>query len=172
MTKNQPTITTADGKRQFACSAAAVVVFIVNQEEKLLLLSHPKRGETWEVVSGALEAEETALEGVLRETYEEAGADLQVRPLGAVHISTFHYDENVRYMLSLNYLLAYEGGQVRPGDDMQGSRFGWWSLAELNDERVKVIIPRDKWLLRRAIDLYRLWKEEAVDLQPDYDPFS
>ncbi len=32
----QPYITTADGKRKFACSAVAVLVFIVNEEEKIL----------------------------------------------------------------------------------------------------------------------------------------
>ena len=49
------------------------------------------------------------------------GPGVRVRPLGAVHAQSFHYDANVRYMIGLDYLLAYEGGQVEPGDDMLGS---------------------------------------------------
>ena len=71
-------------------------------------------------------------------------------------------------MISLCYLMAYEGGQIHPGDDMRGSKFQWWSLDELGDERVKVLVPRDqKWLIRRSIELYRLWKDQAVNLEPD-----
>ena len=68
------------------------------------------------------------------------------------------------------YLLEYEGGEVRPGDDMRGSTFRWWSLDELADERVRLIVPRDqKWLVERAIGLYRLWRDQQVDLQPALD---
>ena len=69
---------------------------------------------------------------------------------------------------SLCYLLAYVGGQVQTGDDMAGSRFRWWSLEELADESVRVIVPPDqKWLVRRAVELYRLWKGQDVELEPD-----
>jgi CubicO group peptidase (beta-lactamase class C family) len=82
-------------------------VFVVNEQEEILLLAHPKRGGSWEVVNGALEAREPVAEGALRETYEEAGEEVCVRPLGAGHVSTFHYDDNVQYMLSVGYLMAY-----------------------------------------------------------------
>jgi 8-oxo-dGTP pyrophosphatase MutT (NUDIX family) len=81
MPGQQPYITTADGKRRFACSPVAI-----------------------------------------RETREEAGEQVRVRPLGTVHISTFHYGEDVRYMLSVGYLMVYEGGGIQPGDDMAESR--------------------------------------------------
>src|SRR5262245_13188763 len=110
MGMQQPLITTVDGTRQFACSAAAILVFIVNEHEEILLLNHPKRRGRWEVINGALEAGETVVEGALRETAEEAGAALRVRPLGIVHVSTFHYDQHVQYMLSISYLMAYQGG--------------------------------------------------------------
>lgn len=167
MPNQQPHLTTADGKRKFACSAVAVSVFIVNEEEEILLLAHPQRKGGWEVVNGALEAGETVLAGALRETGEEAGPDVRVRPLGTVHVSTFHIDQKVQYMINVSYLMAYEGGQVQPGDDMRGSQFRWWSLAELADDRVRIIVPPgQKWLLKRAVELYRLWKEQTVELQP------
>jgi ADP-ribose pyrophosphatase YjhB (NUDIX family) len=155
---SQPCLTTADGKRNFACSPVAVIAFIVNEREEILLMCHPDQPGAWEVVNGAMEAEETVLQAVLRETYEEAGVDLRVRPLGTVHVSAFHYDENVRYMLSVAYLLAYEGGEIQPGDDMSGSEYRWWTLEELESPEVKLLIPPgEKWLAERAIELYRIW---------------
>ncbi len=167
MPGQQPYITTANGKRQFACSPAAILVFIVNENEEVLLLAHPRRNGGWEVINGALEAGETVLEGALRETREEAGEQLRVRPLGMVHVATFHYDASVEYMLSLGYLMAYEGGKVEPGDDMAGSEYRWWSVKELMGKDVRLIAPPDqKWWLQRAVELYRLWKEQKVELQP------
>ena len=165
MSTQQPVITTVNGKRQFACSPAAVLVFIVNVDEQILLLNHPRRPGWWEVVNGALEAQETLLDGALRETREEVGPEVQVRPLGTVHASTFHYDANASHMLSICYLMAYMGGPVIPGDDMRGSTYRWWTLSELADEQVKVIVPAQKWLFTRAIELYRLWHDQTVELQ-------
>jgi ADP-ribose pyrophosphatase YjhB (NUDIX family) len=109
---------------------------------------------------------ETILDGILRETQEELGGEIRVRPLGAVHVQTFHYYEKVRYMIAINFLLAYEGGEVHPGDDMEGSQYRWWSLAEFEDENVKVVVPPgQKWLLKRAIGLYWLWKDQRITLQ-------
>jgi 8-oxo-dGTP diphosphatase len=164
----QPHIMTADGRRQFACSPVAILVFIVNEREEVLLLSHPKRRDGWEVVNGALEAGETLLEGALRETREEAGEGVRVRPLGTVHVSSFHYDEKVAYMLSLGYLMAYEGGAVEPGSDMAGSLYRWWSVGELEEKGVRLIVPPGQmWLIKRAVELYRLWREREVELQPE-----
>ena len=168
MPSQQPHVTSVDGKRKFAYFPAAVMVFIVNEREEILLLSHPKRSNGWEVVNGALEAGETVLQGALRETREEAGEQVQVRPLGTVHVASFHYDENVQYMLSVGYLMAYEGGDIQPGDDMAGSRFKWWNSEELRAEKVNVLIPPNGcWLLQRAIELYRLWKGREMELQPE-----
>lgn len=160
----QPLVRTSGG-RHFACSPAAVLVFIVDEAERFLLLRHPRR-EGWEIVNGALDAGESVLDGALREAAEEAGASVRLRPLGAVHVQTFHYDADVRYMLSLMYLMAYEGGTVQPGDDMVGSEARWFTVEELMDESLNVIVPpHGRWLFRRARDLYRLWKGEEVVLQ-------
>ncbi len=155
MSNQKPIVTDMKG-RQFACFPIALLVFIVNKAEQILFLSHPKRKGKWEIVKGALEEGETILEGVLRETHEEVGPDVKIRPLGTVHALTIRHDNNVPHAISLFYLLAYEGGQVQPGDDMLNSQVRWWSLEELADKNVKV--PREKWIIRRAIELYRLWK--------------
>jgi ADP-ribose pyrophosphatase YjhB (NUDIX family) len=167
MSNLQPFIANKKGTRSFACSAVALQAVVVNPEEKTLLLSSPTRNPNgaWQVVSGALEAGETVLEGTLREAREELG-NIHVRPLGTIHVQTFHYDENVQYMIAIYYLLAYEGGEVQPGDDMQGSQYRWWSLAELEHEKVNIVVPPgQKWILKRAIELYRLWKGQTWELQ-------
>ena len=99
---------------------------------------------------------------------QEAGPAVKVRPIGVIHAYNFHYDEQAQYMLSVCYVMAYEGGEVIPGDDMRGSRVGWFGLDALQDEQLKVIVPpQDRWLFQRAIDTYRLYKNDAVSLQPD-----
>ncbi len=167
MPNQQPVMTAVNG-RNFVCSAIAIQSIIVNQDQKVLLLSSPTRNSnrSWQIVSGALEAGETILAGVLRETREEVGVNLRVRPLGIVHAETYKYDENIQYMIAMYYLLAYEGGEVSPGDDMQDSEFRWWSIDEVENEDVKLRVPPgQKWILRRAVELYSLWKGQNVTLQ-------
>lgn len=163
-----PTVTTTDGRRVFPCFPAAVVVFIINDREEFLLLHHPQRAG-WEVVNGGLDAGLTILEGALKETREEAGPQVRVRPVGVVHASSFHYDENVRFMLSISYVMAYEGGPIEPGDDMAGSRVAWFGLAELESGKVPLVVPTTgPWLFRRAVEVFRLWRDRRDDpLQRD-----
>jgi NADH pyrophosphatase NudC (nudix superfamily) len=75
MPTHQPFLTTAQGTRHFACSAIAVQAIILNAAEQVLLLSSPtkNRSDEWQVISGAREAAETVLAGVLREVRDEAG---------------------------------------------------------------------------------------------------
>lgn len=161
-----PTVTSVNG-RSFPTFPVAIQAVIVNKQEQVLLLYSPRRytQETWQVISGGLEANETILEGVLREVREEAGETVKVRPLGLVHAQTFHYDANVRYMLGLYYLLAYEGGDITPGDDMRGSHYRWFNLDEL--DTLHFFIPHLSWLLKRAVLLYHLYKDSNELLQPE-----
>lgn len=166
----QPHVMAADGKRRFACSPVAVSAIIVNERGEVLLLSNPEHSHGWQVVNGAMDAGETALEAALRETYEEVGSRILVRPLGTVHVSTFHYDERARYMLNVSFLFAYEGGALLPGDDMEGSEIKWWSYDELESGDVKLLIPPDgNWLLARAVELYHLWVKEDATHQPGFN---
>ncbi len=167
---SDPLVLVGQSGRQFAAYAAAVLVFIVDPQERILLLAHPKRPGKWEVVNGAMNARETILEAALRETREEAGPDLQVRPLGVLHAYTFRYDAAVSHMISIAYLFAAEGGTVTPGDDMAGSDVRWWSLAEIEAENPTTIVPRtqQRWLLHHTVEMYRLWKLNPPRvLQPD-----
>jgi hypothetical protein len=74
-------------------------------------------------------------------------------------------------MIGIFCLLAYKGGEVQPGDDMLGSRTRWWTLEELMDPKAKIFVPA-KWILERAVELYRLWALRKAELQPDLDPLA
>ena len=144
--------------RLFATSPAAVVVPVVNAREQLLLLEHPRRSGWWEPVNGAVEAGETLLGAALREVREEAGADVRVRPLGVVHAATFAYDAVVERVIGVTYLMAHEGGEPIPGDDMRGSRVTWATCDEIESRALRLVPPLDQaWLRRRTIELFRLW---------------
>ncbi len=153
--------------RQFETHPAAVVVPIVTRREELLLLESPRRPGWWEPVNGAVDARETLLDAALREVREEVGPDLRVRPLGVVHASTFAYDAQVTHMISVTYLMAYEGGVPQPDDDMRGSRLQWATLDEIEAQALRMVPPLDQaWLRRRTLELFRLWKSAGdVPLQ-------
>jgi 8-oxo-dGTP pyrophosphatase MutT (NUDIX family) len=160
-------VTNIDGSRSFWCAPVALIAFIVNEQEEFLLLSSPAKRKPeigWETVSGSLEAGETVLAGALREIREEIGEEVQVRPLGMVHAYTFHYDDKVRDMVGLCFLMEYKGGRIIPGSDIHGSQYRWWRLEELENHRSKIFPPANRgWLLRRVIELYRLWRTHDVD---------
>ena len=168
MSNQQPFIYAVDPPyRRFATSAVALQAIIINPAEQILLLNSPARQQGWQVVSGALKTKETLLDGTLREVYEELGSDIQVRPLGTVHVDSFHFDENVQYMLATYFLFAYEGGSIQPGSDMVGSEFRWWSLDELSNSSKIFHATAQLWMLQRAVELYRLWnKLPKLPLQP------
>jgi hypothetical protein len=74
-------------------------------------------------------------------------------------------------MIGLSYLLAYEGGEVQPGDDMRDARCRWWSLEELTTATVRLRPSTQLWILHRTVVLYRLWHDQPpVPLQPALDP--
>jgi len=168
MNNSQPTVL-SEANRQFATSPVAVQAIIVDAEERVLLLRHPRRGQGWQVVSGALDAGETLLAGVEREIREEIGVDVVVRPLGVVHAETFHYDERVKFMIGIYYLFSYENGAVVPGDDMEGSEFRWWRLDELAITHRAFHASAKPWMLERAVELFRTWNGQTVPLQLNLD---
>ena len=168
--KSSQSIVSSAGGREFVCSPAAVVAIIVREDERILMLLNPL-ADAWEVVNGALDAGETILEGLMREVGEEAGDEVKVRPLGLAHAYSFAYDPTLPYCLSFAWVLAYEGGEVIPGDDMAGSEVRWLSVDELESKEFKILVPRDyPWLFKRAVELYRLWKDQpSVALQAELD---
>jgi ADP-ribose pyrophosphatase YjhB (NUDIX family) len=163
MTAN-PTKLSANGKRTFACFPGAVMVFHINANEEFLMLS--ASNDIWEVVSGALEDNETILEGAVRESLEELGSDIRIAPLGVVHALSFDYDKTIRNMISVLYVMRFDGGSVAPGDDMLGAEYQWWNLDQIRENIDKISKPEKQlWLFQRALDLFRLYGDETPNLE-------
>lgn len=165
---NQPIIVGEPPRqRAFACSAVALQAYVINEKREVVLLSSPTRNRPneWQVVSGAMEAGESLLEGAWREAKEELGDGVQLRPLGVFHAATFHFDGLIRYVVSIHYLFAYEGGPIVPGDDMVGSEARWWTPQALVEAEASFSPSTNLQLIRRAIQVYELWKNEEVLLQ-------
>lgn len=162
-----PTITAQNG-RSFPTYAVALQAIIINDNEEILMLYSHNRKQGWQIISGGLDAEETILGGTLREINEEIGEKALVRPLGLVHSQTFQYDPAIPHMIGTYYLFTYEGEPIIPGDDMVGSDVRWWSLAELENEKPVLHGSTHLWMLERAVELYRMWKDkEERPLQPE-----
>ena len=163
---DQPKTSSETGDRQFSCFPAAVLAIILNDQEQTLMLTSKVRPDQWEVVSGALEANETVLDGVLREINEELGDDIQVQPVGVIHAQTFPYDRAIPDMISIVFVIHYKSGRVQPGDDMADSGHQWFDLSELITGNIDIIVPSGQfWLFKRAVETFRLWKDSPVDLQ-------
>jgi 8-oxo-dGTP pyrophosphatase MutT (NUDIX family) len=162
----QPVMIAADGEREFACFPAAILGFIVDADDRILLLSHPARRDAWEVVNGAVEEGESPLAALLRETAEEAGPAVSIRPVGLVHTHLHRFDSAVPAMLSIAYVATYLGGEVLPGSDMAMSDVRWATLAEIERGDLSLLVPSEPWMFRRALSVHSLLKGDNVDLEP------
>ena len=160
----RPTLYNSTGTRAFACWPAAVLLAIFDREERLLVLSRARGGVArWEVPSGAVEAGETVLGATMREAREELGPGPVLRPLGTAHVEVFpYYDPAVGDLFSVTYVLACEGGEVVPADDMSGASVRWVSIDEIDRGEIDVAVPVQPWLRRRALELYRLWRDADI----------
>jgi hypothetical protein len=46
------------------------------------------------------------------------------------------------------------------------SEYRWAGLKELEGGKLKLLEPANRsWILKRTIELYRLWKDQEVDLE-------
>ena len=122
---------------------------LINDQERFLVGRHLKRRK-WECVSGALEANETLVEGGLRELREEMGPDVRAKPLGVIHASSFHLRPKRPLHVERRLCDGLRGGVVRPGDDMS-DEFRWLSLEEIKAHTPRVTIPMYDWLFEDAL---------------------
>jgi 8-oxo-dGTP pyrophosphatase MutT (NUDIX family) len=160
--------------RELAAFPAAVLVLLVDEEDRALLLRKPG-DDAWQVVNGAMEAGETVLHAARRETHEEAGPAVRVRPVGVLHTMSFVLEGRPSPILSVVYLFAYEGGPVEPGDDMEGSEHAFVALDELANGAWPMEVPRGQpWLYERARLLMEWWRQAGrrADLERELEPFE
>ncbi len=164
-----PEIASADGRR-FDCFPIAVLVVVIDDDGRLLLLSRKGGRPGWQVIAGALEKGESVRDGALREVREEAGAAVRVCPLGVAHACSFVFEEVVREMVDVVYVMAYEGGEVVPSDGMRGAQVRWATMEEVDEQQLTANAPGELWLLQRALQVWRLWRDGDTDV--DLEPYA
>ena len=152
----------SDAGRPFPCFPAAVVVIVVNEAAEVLLFSS-KPGE-YEAIAGGVEVDESLLEAALRELHEEAGADLQVEPVGVVHAYMFPFDQHIRQMISICFVFRYLGGSVVAADDMTGASHAWFSAEDFRGLHLRVP-EQGHWILERAVALAASTRGQTVSLE-------
>lgn len=158
MNETKPTIASLSG-REFACFPVALLGYVINENKEFLFLSREAE-DSWEVPSGAMEAGENTIDGIMRELNEELGNAIRIKPLGVVHARTFPFDDKVKEMLSIGFLIQYLGGEINPSDDMKGAEYKWMNLEEICLEE-NISVPRNKVAsFKRATELYSLWKDK------------
>ena len=154
-----------DGKRTFAAFPVAVVGFIINEAREFLMFRLPE-DKAWQVVCGGLEAGETPLEGVMRECREEAGQALVLKPIGAFHSYSYSYDTAIQRLLCLAFLLKYESGEPRPGDDMLDAEFQWFTLEQILSNQFQVKVPvKYNELFSRAASVFESWQSQEFRVE-------
>jgi hypothetical protein len=63
--------------------------------------------------------------------------------------------------LSGHYLFECQGGKILQGSDMTRGEYRWWSVPELVNMEINLRSSTNIWLLKRAMQLFQLWFNEA-----------
>ena len=126
----------------------SVSALIFNAKRELLMFLKP--GEThWRTVSGWVESE-SLTEAVSREINEETGT-LRFRVMDVIDAHTFMHQGTP--LISVWFLAEYLGGEIIPSDDLQGSRYQWFTENDLTD--LSVAVPSQPEIIRKAFAMIR-----------------
>ena len=73
-------------------------------------------------------------------------------------------------MVDVVYVMAYEGGEVVPSDGMRGAQVRWATMEEVDEQQLTANAPGELWLLQRALQVWRLWRDGDTDV--DLEPYA
>ena len=145
------------GRRHFARFPIGVAMALVDDRGRILLFEDPDSGSL-EIPSGPVEDGETIIDALGRELTEELGPSCAWHAVTTVHAYTIRYDADTD-LVTVVYLVGYDGGEIIPSDDACRSIVRWVSPTELDAVRERIIVPSETWILDRAI---ALWNAELA----------
>jgi ADP-ribose pyrophosphatase YjhB (NUDIX family) len=159
--------TTPDAPNHFVCpnghhnyidAVPAGVAYILKGDQVLFGVrsTQPKPGKL-NTPGGFLDLDETAEQATLREVREEFDIDVEiVSYLGSY---ATHYVEGNQRVLNIVYVTKYIGGEIKPGDDMNGGAPVWRSIDDLPaaDE-----LSFDYWQVEAQKDLQAWYKTHKL----------
>ncbi|MEZ0396999.1 MAG: NUDIX domain-containing protein [Anaerolineales bacterium] len=115
------------GTLRLGCSA---VLFDADRQQ--VLLTRRTDNGLWCLPGGSIEPGETVAEACEREVGEETGLQVRVRRLTGVYSNRdrliVYPDGNRVQVVALNFLVEYQGGQMRSSAEVSEVRF--WPVAE------------------------------------------
>jgi ADP-ribose pyrophosphatase YjhB (NUDIX family) len=120
--------------------------------------SEPLKGH-WSLPGGLLELGETLAEGVIRETREETGLDVEPLELVELIDRIIRDGDRVRYHYVIaDYLCRVRGGQLRAASDAAEAR--WVERAEWNSHGALALDPLTVRVLEKGWQQARLLSKE------------
>lgn len=119
-----------DGHHNFVDAVPAGVAYVLKGDQVLFgVRSTPPNPGKLNIPGGFLEIGETAEAATLREVEEELGLKVQlVDYLGSY---ATHYVEGSQRVLNIVFIARSLGGEIKPGDDMNGGQPVWRSIDDL-----------------------------------------
>lgn len=108
-----------------------VLVFIVNDSKETLLLQVvPKRGATWQPVTGSVDEGESDLDAAARELTEETGLQEKVQPLKTEHRFTDRFQRDV---VETTFWVKVKGRPDIKIDPKEHTDCRWFAWSDLDE---------------------------------------
>lgn len=120
----------ANGHHNYVDPSPAGVAYILDGDKVLFGVRsrEPKPGKL-NTPGGFLDLDETAEAATLREVKEELGLDVKIIDYLGTYAT--HYTECNQRVLNIVFIAHYQGGDIKPGDDMNGGEPVWRSINDL-----------------------------------------
>lgn len=107
-----------------------VTRLILEDHGKILLLKRPKwKGGNYSLIGGHVERNESILEALKRETYEEAGIKVKRKHLELVHVA--HRNKQTEFVLYVFFLAKKWKGQIVNREPHKCESLDWFDLLKI-----------------------------------------
>ena len=130
-----------------------VVCAIITKKDKYLLGQRPKNigpyPNTWHLLGGGVNlGEETLIEALEREVYEESGLKIKnIIPLGFIEDREANKHGEITQYIFLRFMAKYKSGEIKANDDIYELK--WFT----KDELKKLLLPRPSISLFKELNL-------------------
>jgi ADP-ribose pyrophosphatase YjhB (NUDIX family) len=148
----------ANGHHNYIDAVPAGVAYILKGDQVLFgVRSTPPKPGKLNTPGGFLDLDETAEQATLREVREEFDIDVEIVDYLASYAT--HYVEGNQRVINIVYITKYIGGEIKPGDDMNGGAPVWRSIDDLPtaDE-----LSFDYWQVQAQKDLQAWYKNHKL----------
>ena len=120
----------ANQHHNYVDPAPAGIAYVLKGNQVLFgVRSTPPKPGKLNIPGGFLELDETAEQATLREVKEELGINVDLIDYLGTYAA--HYAEGNQRVLNIVFIAQYNGGEITPGDDMNGGEPVWRNINDL-----------------------------------------